>query len=48
MGKKIENHNRRICFELSRYLAKALDELLKETKIMMFVFFGIKILHIIL
>ncbi len=32
-GKKIEkNHNRRICFELSRYLAKALDELLKENK----------------
>mgnify|MGYP006974113386 FL=1 len=30
--KNRENHNRRICFELSRYLAKALDELLKENK----------------
>ena len=30
--KNRENHNRRICFELSRYLAKALDELLKEYK----------------
>lgn len=30
--KNRENHNRRICFELSRYLAKALDELLRENK----------------
>ena len=30
--KNRENHNRRICFELSRYLAKALTELLKENK----------------
>lgn len=30
--KNRENHNRRICFELSRYLAKALDELLREKK----------------
>lgn len=30
MGKNREQHNRRICFELSRYLAKALTELLKD------------------
>ena len=30
--KNRENHNRRICFELSRYLVKSLDELFKEDK----------------
>lgn len=30
--KNRENHNRRICFELSRYLVKSLDELFKDDK----------------
>jgi hypothetical protein len=30
--KNRENHNRRICYEFARYLAKALDELLRENK----------------
>ena len=30
--KNRENHNRRICFELSRYIAKALTELLENNK----------------
>ena len=30
--KNRENHNRRICFELSRYLVKALEEIFKDDK----------------